>query len=140
MVAGSFDMPGDTYGVFVAGGFVYVVDHFSLTVLRLPQALEVPEAEILPVSFSLGQNYPNPFNPATIIRYAVATRSQVTIEVINMLGQRVRMLVNDTKPAGSYQVEWDGRDDSGRQVSSGVYLYRFQADDVVLAKKMVLIK
>jgi hypothetical protein len=93
-----------------------------------------------PISFELTQNRPNPFNPSTTIEYSLPERSQVTIEVFNVLGQRVRTLVNETKPAGIYRIEWDGVDDAGKSVSTGVYLYRLQAGDVVHTKKMLLIK
>jgi len=93
-----------------------------------------------PISFELSQNRPNPFNPATTIEYSLPERSQVTIEIFNVLGQRVRRLVNESKPAGTYRIEWDGDDDAGESVSTGVYLYRFQAGDVVQTKKMLLLK
>jgi flagellar hook assembly protein FlgD len=94
----------------------------------------------LPYRFELAQNYPNPFNPVTTIEYSIPTRSEVTIEVFNVLGQKVRTLVNETKSAGTYRVEWNGVDDAGGPVSTGVYLYRFSAGDIVQTKKMRLIK
>jgi hypothetical protein len=94
----------------------------------------------LPYRLALSQNYPNPFNPVTTIEYSVPSRAQVTIEIFNVLGQKVRTLVNETKSAGSYRIEWNGVDYAGRPVSTGVYLYRFQAGDVVHTKKMLLIK
>jgi len=66
--------------------------------------------------------------------------SQVTIEIFNVLGQKVRTLVNETKSAGSYRIEWNGGDDAGRPVSTGAYLYRFRAGDVVQTKKMLLLE
>jgi len=94
----------------------------------------------LPYRFELAQNYPNPFNPVTTIEYSVPSRTDVTIEIFNVLGQKVRTLVNETKSAGSDRIEWNGTDDAGKPVSTGVYLYRFQAGDVVQTKKMLLIK
>ena len=105
-----------------------------------PTDVDEDALDHLPCSFSLDQNYPNPFNPATTIEYSIPTRSQVTIEVFNILGQRVRTLVNETKAAGTYRAEWNGTDDSESSVSTGMYLYRFQAGDVVRTKKMLLIK
>jgi len=96
--------------------------------------------DILPYLFELSQNYPNPFNPVTTIEYSVPTRSEVTIEVFNVLGQKVRTLVDEVKSSGSYRIEWDGVDDAGRSVSTGVYLYRFQAGEIVQTKKMLLLK
>jgi hypothetical protein len=95
---------------------------------------------LLPHRFSVSQNCPNPFNPVTTIEYSLPRRSQVSIEIFNMLGQRVRSLVNESKSAGSYRIEWNGCDDADKPVSTGVYLYRFQADDVVQTKKMLLLK
>ncbi|MCX6832342.1 MAG: T9SS type A sorting domain-containing protein, partial [candidate division Zixibacteria bacterium] len=93
-----------------------------------------------PNAFRLAQNYPNPFNPVTTISYDIPTRTKVTIEVFNVLGQSVQLLLYETKSAGSYHITWDGRDASGRPVSTGVYLYRFSAGDVVQTKKMLLVK
>ena len=94
----------------------------------------------LPTAFTLEQNYPNPFNPATSFEYSLAVRSYVTIEVFNTLGRRVRKLVSENKPAGTYTARWDGTDSRGETVASGVYFYRLSADDEVLSKKMILLK
>jgi hypothetical protein len=94
----------------------------------------------VPSAFALAQNYPNPFNPTTTIEYSVPARTDVTLTIFNMLGQRVRTLVNETKSSGSYRLEWTGTDDAGRPVSTGVYLYRLSAGDVVETKKMLLLK
>jgi len=98
------------------------------------------ERHELPTKFTLSQNYPNPFNPTTTIEYSVPSRTDVTIEIFNVLGQRVRTLVNEEKTAGSYRVEWNGRSDDGRSLSSGVYLYRFETGDFIDTKKMLLLK
>jgi Beta-propeller repeat/FlgD Ig-like domain len=98
-----------------------------------------PEAT-LPATFLVSQNYPNPFNPSTTIEYSVPTRTHVEIEVFNILGQSVRHLVNETKSAGTYQLTWDGTDQGGKSVSTGVYLYRFQAGNEIVTKKMLFLK
>ncbi|GAB4372740.1 MAG: hypothetical protein Kow0042_16230 [Calditrichia bacterium] len=95
---------------------------------------------LTPTAFSLEQNYPNPFNPVTTIRYQLSTASLVELTIYNLNGQKVRTLVNERKPAGNYQIQWDGRDDSGRQVASGVYLYRIRAGAFSQTKKMILMK
>ncbi|MFH1699431.1 MAG: right-handed parallel beta-helix repeat-containing protein [Candidatus Zixiibacteriota bacterium] len=95
---------------------------------------------ILPYRFDLSQNYPNPFNPVTTIEYSLPERSHVTIEVYNVLGQKVRSLVDREESAGSYTTTWDGKSERGQSVSTGVYLYRFQAGDHVETKKMLLLK
>ncbi len=94
----------------------------------------------LPKEFSLGQNYPNPFNPSTEILFDLPHRSRVRIEIYNVMGQRVRNLVDEQLPAGSYRRSWDGTNDLGQSVSSGVYLYRMVTETFVQARKMVLLK
>lgn len=90
--------------------------------------------------FTLQQNYPNPFNPETNIQYALAYSSEVVLVVYNLLGQRVKMLINKKQLSGIYNVLWDGTDDLGRQVSSGIYIYQLKADEYVKERKLVLIR
>lgn len=94
----------------------------------------------LPTEFTLGANFPNPFNPTTTIRYALPQAAKVELRVFNILGQVVRKLVNEEKPAGYHQALWDGRDEEGRPVSTGIYLYQIRAGDFIETKKMQLIK
>lgn len=93
-----------------------------------------------PTDFGLRQNFPNPFNPTTIIQYALPKTSRVKIEVYNILGQKVRTLVDDTQEPGYKSINWDGKDDGGSEVSSGVYFCRIQAGDFVKNRKMTLLK
>jgi hypothetical protein len=95
---------------------------------------------VIPTSYSLAQNYPNPFNPSTDIAYSIKSPGQVELNVYNILGQEVRQLVNEHKDAGNYMAHWDGRDNSGGEVASGVYFYRIKAGDFNDIKKMVLMK
>jgi hypothetical protein len=99
-----------------------------------------PRASTLPYRFDLHQNHPNPFNLMTTIEYTVPVRSNVIIQVSNILGQKVRTLLDEIKPAGTHQITWDGTDHEGQPVSSGIYFYRFQAGDVVKTRKMLLLK
>ncbi|NIM97599.1 MAG: T9SS type A sorting domain-containing protein [candidate division Zixibacteria bacterium] len=94
----------------------------------------------VPEKLSLSQNYPNPFNPICNINYALPTDCEVTLAVYNILGQKVRVLVDEYQSAGHKSVEWDGKDDRGRELTTGIYFYRLQAGDFVQSKKMVLIK
>jgi hypothetical protein len=96
--------------------------------------------EKLPAEFSLSNNYPNPFNPETKIGYFIPKACQVKLEVFNILGQRVRTLIDEAQTAGKKEVTWDGRDESGNEVASGVYFYKLQAGDFAQTKKMVLMK
>ena len=93
-----------------------------------------------PHIFELSNNYPNPFNPSTIIQYSVPTNGLVSLFVYNILGQRVRTLANSPMAAGQYSVTWDGRNDAGSMLSSGVYFYRLQAGSMAIVKKMLLLK
>jgi 5'-nucleotidase / UDP-sugar diphosphatase len=94
----------------------------------------------LPESFELKQNYPNPFNPSTNIEFTLPVSSVVTLEVFNIMGQRVRTLVNEPLQAGVHQVVWNSCGDDGQRVASGVYFYRIQADQLASTRKMVLLK
>ena len=95
---------------------------------------------MLPEEFALGQNYPNPFNPSTQIRYALPEQSRVTITIYNMLGGKVRTLVNDFQDAGYRNVLWNATNDHGSPVSAGMYIYTIQAGNFYQAKKMILLK
>ncbi len=94
----------------------------------------------LPKEFVLHQNFPNPFNPDTKIQFELPKRANVSISIYNALGQQVRLLLNEIRPAGVYSVFWDGKDHFGVSVSSGVYFYRLVADEFVDTRKMVLVK
>ncbi|MEG8946046.1 FlgD immunoglobulin-like domain containing protein [Rosettibacter firmus] len=96
--------------------------------------------ELVPASFALEQNYPNPFNPSTIISYQIPEMSKVQLIIYDAIGKEVRKLVDEIKPAGKYQITWDGKDNSGNRVSSGVYFYKIIAGNFVQTKKMILIK
>jgi flagellar hook assembly protein FlgD len=97
----------------------------------------------LPNQYDLVQNYPNPFNPTTTIQYAVCSEqspAHISLKIYNLLGQEVRTLVDETREAGYYTVTWDGRDDWGSEVASGVYFYRLTAGEYSAARRMVLMK
>ena len=94
----------------------------------------------VPLSYSVGRNYPNQFNPMTQIAYQVPEAGRVRLVVYNILGQRVRTLADGLVSAGFHSVAWDGRDDSGRPVSSGIYLYRMEATGFSGVRKMLLVK
>ncbi|MDP3114826.1 MAG: T9SS type A sorting domain-containing protein [Candidatus Cloacimonadaceae bacterium] len=85
-------------------------------------------------------NYPNPFNPSTTIAYQIPETGNVRLEIYNMKGQKVRTLVNEQKYSGSHSVLWNGTDQSGRSVVSGVSFYRLVTDNKTLSKRMLLLK
>ncbi len=90
---------------------------------------------LLPNEYNVSQNYPNPFNPVTKISYALPSAATVDLKVYNVLGQLITTLVNEEKPAGFYEVDFNAAD-----LPSGVYMYRIQAGDYVETKKMLLLK
>lgn len=94
----------------------------------------------VPKAMALAQNYPNPFNPTTQIEYDLSKASDVTLIVYDVTGREVTTLVNGHKPAGSYTTSWDGRDNSGNLLSTGIYVYRLQAGDFIATKKMVFVQ
>ena len=104
--------------------------------------LGVEKSISLPKAYSLSQNSPNPFNPSTAIRFTVPDGPSlaVSLKVFDLRGKLIRTLADELKQAGTYQVIWNGTNDSGRQVSSGVYFYRMQAGEFVQTRKMVLVK
>jgi len=101
--------------------------------------VSVEEASV-PKQFSLDQNYPNPFNPRTSIRFSLPQAGRVRILVFNLLGQQVKTLVDGERLAGFYQVEWDGTDEKGVPVSSGMYFYKIEAGEYRKVNRMILLK
>jgi C1A family cysteine protease len=116
--------------------------NFCIKGLALPDPYTGISAEKSqqPETYPLDQNYPNPFNPETMIRYRLSGASQVLLTVYNLRGETVKILVNASQTAGEYTVQWDGTDDGGIPVSSGIYLYRMVMGDKVFHRKMMCIR
>ena len=102
--------------------------------------LEPKVSAALPEAYLLDQNFPNPFNPTTEIRFSLPKSALVKLEVFNVLGQQVAILVDNYMGAGLHSVVWDGKNSSGSSVASGIYLYRLTAGDFTEVKKMSLLK
>jgi hypothetical protein len=126
---------GDIYRISTLGYFWEA----DTILFRSPVWLGLPQKPI-PQQYVLYPNYPNPFNPQTTIRYVLPATEQVKIEVFNILGQRVKTLVDTRQTAGEHQVIWRGRNQAGMPVASGVYLLRMQAGSFVQTHKMLLLK
>lgn len=137
-----WSFPGKIYDVKTDGHYLYLAAGSAFLVYRIDSPTDVRDGpgSIIPQSHALSQNYPNPFNSSTTIAYELATRQHVNISVYDILGRLVRTLVDDTRSAGSYRIDWDGTDASDRFVASGVYLYRIRTDAFHQARKMVLLK
>jgi hypothetical protein len=113
--------------VIVPGGILY-------------QTVGVTENDALPKDFTLYQNYPNPFNMDTEIGFALAISGQVTLDIYDILGRKIRTLVADNLEAGYHSYRWNSTDDSGAAVSSGLYFYKIRTGDTDAIRKMLLLK
>lgn len=102
--------------------------------------VELVDNDIIPNNFALSQNYPNPFNPSTKIDFTIPNKAHVRLDIYNLLGREVATLINSKLAAGNYVVDWDGRDNKGVNVASGIYFYRMASDDYSESKKMILLK
>jgi metal-sulfur cluster biosynthetic enzyme len=149
--------PGATIGEYNAylvynanepGGNNQARDWYNL--LRKPLKKNIPdyptsvneqgEESTVPKSYILSQNYPNPFNSSTEVSFTLPVRGNVELSIYNLAGQKVATLVQGTRGAGAYTVHWDGRDDSGKELASGVFLYQMRAGNQVKTRKLLLLR
>lgn len=93
-----------------------------------------------PIAFALNQNYPNPFNPSTVISFSLAEKGQANISVFDLLGRHVKTLAAREMSSGAHEVIWNGSDDAGREVASGVYLYKLNASGQSQVRRMTLLR
>ena len=94
----------------------------------------------LPSSFALHSNYPNPFNPSTKISYSIPESGDISLNIYDMRGRRIKSLVNKNQASGRYLIEWNATDDYGNNVGAGVYIYQLRSKNKTLSQKMVLMK
>jgi len=133
--------PGDSLSIYL-GGFKVPIkvkwerfgDVIDLSEMIADKLLRSPQV------YALFQNYPNPFNPWTTIRYQLPEVSRVRLRVFNILGQEIKTLVDGVQEPGFYRIHWDGRDDSGKKVPPGVYLYRLRAGEFKATRKMLILR
>jgi hypothetical protein len=131
----------DTYYVLIyntVGSEAGPLARYKLTIAK-PTGV-TKQNDVLPKVFALEQNYPNPFNPSTVIRFSLPQTASTKVVVYDMLGSEVRTLINNEYTAGNYEAVWDGRNNLGQSVSTGVYIYRIQAGTFISTKKMMLLK
>ncbi len=142
----------------LGGSYQYIYFEIPLSFMQRPAAVAAMQQAVtsmgiisdvddensaaLPTAFTLSQNHPNPFNPRTVIEFynPKSVSAKVTLEVFNILGQRVKQLFDGSAPPGMTRIEWDGRDAGGRGVATGIYFYRLKAGETTLTKKMALVK
>jgi hypothetical protein len=142
-----FDLPVRVYGIQATEDTAYVnimtndpaLPLASVEVIR-DLMTGLGDLEALPTTYDIAQNYPNPFNPTTTIKYQLPQVSDVKLVIYNVLGQKVRTLVNNRIEAGYHSVVWDGRNELGSAVASGIYIYRFEAGDFQKTMKLMLLK
>lgn len=139
---GTYGSGGSDRGIVYVGKSIKVGNYRNLYFDNLTWVdveEEAAEQEVLG-GFSLSDNYPNPFNPETRIDYLVPRSCHVKLEIFNVLGQRIATLVDESKERGTYQLTWNGRDERGDEVASGVYFYKLEAEDFTQSKKMILMR
>ena len=110
-------------------------------IVSTPTGIEEPGAAAsMPEKFTLLGNYPNPFNPVTEITFAAPRSGHVRLEIFNVIGQKVKTLLDETVTSGLKAVVWDGTSDNGNPVASGIYYYRLATEDGIDVKKMTFLK
>ena len=109
-------------------------------VLSSTTSIENENGSLIPKDLYLGQNYPNPFNSQTSIEYQLPLSGRIVLSIYNMLGQEVKMLVDENQSAGYYSVVWNGNDNSGKKMTSGVYLFTIETKDFIQTRKLLLLK
>lgn len=124
---------------------VYTAVEYAIMICPKSTAVEDEEEVITPKDFELFQNHPNPFNPSTKIEFRVQSLEfreprHTTLKIYNILGQKVRTLVDEPKRPGSYEVIWDGKDEEGKDLSSGIYFYQLKLGEITQTKRMILLK
>jgi hypothetical protein len=138
-----FETPVWAFDVKVDKEYIYIADLASLIRFRYSYSVGFSENTaqyITPSNFKLHQNYPNPFNSTTNIEFSLPGRSNVQINVFNILGQKVKTIINQEKSVGRYSIQWDGTNSYGSAVASGIYFYQIKTDDYSEARKMILLK
>lgn len=129
-------------GLYVVGGIDSTSGAVDVVKEIVPQGTAVGVESVNPVPNSCfpSQNYPNPFNPITTITYQLPATSDVELIIYNLLGKKIRTLVLERQPAGGYHIQWNGKNEAGWQVPSGVYMYRLKAGSVIHTHKMILLR
>lgn len=125
--------------IYVFGGENQFDDVVPI-VEKLDLQTSVDEAITYPDEILLEQNYPNPFNPSTLISFKIPQKSKVLLEIFDIFGKRIKTLIDNELNAGKHIIEWNGQDEKGNQVASGIYFYRINSGEISITKKMILLR
>jgi hypothetical protein len=129
------------FGVYVfQNGYPLAGYYDNIFVNSLVSSVEDNSSGTIPTIMILEQNYPNPFNPETQISYQLATSGYISLNIYDLLGREIKTLVSEDQASGNYSVSWNGRDESGNIVPSGIYLYSLKAGNFIQSKKMIMMK
>ncbi|MDA0337156.1 MAG: T9SS type A sorting domain-containing protein, partial [bacterium] len=140
MRAGMYDAAVGFFRIADAGGVdVEETRLHDITLEPLATVVATP-TQVLPERAALAQSYPNPFNPQVLIPFQLAQAGPVQLTIHDLLGQRVRTLIDEVLPAGAHIVTWDATDAEGHMAASGIYLYRLRVTGAVLSRRMVLLR
>jgi hypothetical protein len=132
------DLLNQTYIVGVSAHYSSNVESEIIEVEFNPNVSN--DNPFIPLVTALNGNYPNPFNPQTTISFALAAEDHVKLEIYNVKGQKIKSLIDEVKPAGNYQLIWNGDDERGNKVSSGIYFYQMISGKFTSSGKMILMK
>jgi predicted secreted protein len=136
---GGYLLAGSTYSFGAGDKDIILMKLDSLGNMAL--LTDIPEPySVKHDNFILSQNYPNPFNPETHIQFGLTQKMKVELMIYNVLGQQVKKLINQDMPPGEHEIIWDGKNDAGNKVNTGIYFYRLQAGYYVKSRKMVLMQ
>jgi hypothetical protein len=137
------NLAAGTYLYFVVAEYALGMSGPSNEISAVVATTSIAEEAIIPLITALKGNYPNPFNPETTISFSVGTQSHtenIQIDIFNIKGQKIRNLLDDTFSPGQHKVVWNGTNDNGQAVPSGIYFYRMKAGDYQSVKRMMLLK
>ncbi|NOZ60441.1 MAG: T9SS type A sorting domain-containing protein [Calditrichaeota bacterium] len=139
----SYDVPAGTAVwliQYLDTDFSVLIDAVTGEVILPSAVTSKNEQKIVPEDYSLSQNYPNPFNPETTIEYGIPRASNVEITIFNVQGEKIANVMRNFQQPGYHKIRWDGRNESGKPVASGIYLFQLKANDFTAVKKMLLLR
>ena len=139
-VEGKATLLGPIQKLLIGGQEFWIDNICAYKITATDVDLGDPEIDFIPDGYCLGQNYPNPFNAATRIQFYLPQESDVSLKIINMLGEDIRTLASRHYSQGHHSVHWDGKNAKGEPVASGIYFYQMKAGDFTDARRLHYIR